>query len=43
LAFGQLHPAIAFVSEGSVLKVFTYQQVKKNAGFTPLTFSAIEK
>jgi hypothetical protein len=26
-AFEQLHPSIAFVAEGSVLKVFRYQQV----------------
>jgi Family of unknown function (DUF6334) len=42
LAFGQLHPTIAFVAEGSVLKVFVYQQVKKSTGSTPLTFSAPE-
>jgi Family of unknown function (DUF6334) len=39
LAFGQLYPTIAFVAEGSVLKVFTYQQVKKNTESTPLTFA----
>jgi hypothetical protein len=36
LAFGQLHPTIAFVAEGSTLKVFAYQQVKKNTGSIPL-------
>ena len=28
LAFDNLHPSISFISEGSVIKVFTYQQVK---------------
>ncbi len=27
LAFENLHPSISFISEGSVIKVFTYQQV----------------
>jgi hypothetical protein len=27
-AFNNLHPSLAFISEGSVLKVFTYQQIK---------------
>lgn len=27
-AFDNLHPSITFISEGSVLKVFTYQQIK---------------
>jgi hypothetical protein len=27
LAFEQLHPTIAFIAEGSVLKVFRYQQI----------------
>jgi Family of unknown function (DUF6334) len=40
LAFGQLHPTIAFVAEGSVLKVFNYQQVKKTSA---LRFSPLEK
>ena len=28
-AFEQLHPTIAFIAEGSVIKVFRYQQITR--------------
>lgn len=39
-AFDNLHPSLAFISEGSVLKVFTHQQLKvtinQNLNYKPI-------
>jgi hypothetical protein len=41
-AFEQLHPSIAFVAEGSVLKVFRYQQVTHALStHTPVKYSKV--
>ena len=41
-AFEQLHPSIAFICEGSVLKVFRYQQVTNALGTnTPVKHSKV--
>jgi hypothetical protein len=41
-AFEQLHPSIAFMCEGSVLKVFRYQQITHALGTnTPLKHSQV--
>lgn len=41
-AFEQLHPSIAFIAEGSVLKVFRYQQITRTLSTnTPLKHSQV--
>ena len=41
-AFEQLHPSIAFIAEGSVLKVFRYQQITRTLNTnTPLKHSQV--
>lgn len=41
-AFEQLHPSIAFIAEGSVLKVFRYQQITNALSTnTPLKHSKV--
>ncbi|MEC4895952.1 MAG: DUF6334 family protein [Oscillatoria sp. PMC 1051.18] len=36
-AFERLHPSLAFVAEGSVIKVFIYEQVKREKTFSNVT------
>jgi hypothetical protein len=41
-AFEQLHPSIAFIAEGSVLKVFRYQQITHTKALDkPLKYSQV--
>jgi Family of unknown function (DUF6334) len=42
LAFGNLHPSIAFIAEGSVIKAFRYEQICRSKSNLANNFKGVE-